>query len=805
MIGLQSLPASPPSAPPLLLPELLLLPLLLPLLDELLLPPLPLLEPLLELLVLPPLLELLLLVLPPLLVVPSSPPSSPPLPLPLPLLAPPSLPPAPSALHPTAPPRPDEATMAAKSVAATGTTLRMGFSPSVAAQALQCRGREVSSRNPDPDCAASRTPARTVAQRCASLRTSVPARGSLDWPVEEGFREIAPRHSRVARSSLGERCRTCRPSVRSDVVPGEAPPSMLPPSTPAAVLPAAPVRTSLLVMSRIGVFTYPLPESGEVTVGRGADCHVRIDDAKVSRCHVRLAMGPVVRLVDAGSANGTFLGGRRLDPEAPVDLALGDMVTLGTTVLVLQQTAASSPARVWSQAAFEARVAEERARAASGGPGYAIVRVRLATDAVANAQATTRAQMMSEVARAEALDRTLRETLRKTDVVGAFAPGVYHVLLVRSDADEAERQRCALDTALRTAGFDAEVDTPHAEHRDDEPLRAAPPASASIRTAAPAREQAYADDGATLDRIAASAINVLVLGETGVGKEVMARRLHQRSPRADAPMLCINCAALSESLLESELFGFEKGAFTGATQSKPGLLESAQGGTVFLDEVGEMPLALQAKLLRVLEQREVLRVGALKTRPIDVRFVSATNRDLEAEIAAGRFRRDLYFRLHGMAVRVRPLRERVREIEPLARAFVAEACAQARRAAIPEIAPAALALLNRYGWPGNVRELRNVMERAVVLCTGDVIEIDHLPGDAMAPRVELGREPRGPEVEALAALYDPDPERERARILDALTRSRGNQTQAAAQLGISRRTLINKLEQFKLPRPRKRS
>jgi transcriptional regulator with PAS, ATPase and Fis domain len=322
---------------------------------------------------------------------------------------------------------------------------------------------------------------------------------------------------------------------------------------------------------------------------------------------------------------------------------------------------------------------------------------------------------------------------------------------------------------------------------------------------AASREPASADDGPTLDRIAASAINVLILGETGVGKEVMARRLHQRSPRADAPMLCINCAALSESLLESELFGFEKGAFTGASHSKPGLLESAQGGTVFLDEVGEMPAALQAKLLRVLEQREVLRVGALKPRPIDVRFVSATNRDLEAEIDAGRFRRDLYFRLDGITLKVRPLRERVHEIEPLARAFMAEACAQARRDAIPAIAPAALALIKRYGWPGNVRELRNVMERAVVLCTGDVIDIEHVASDRMAPLVELGQAPGGPEVEALAALYDPDPELERARILDALTRSRGNQTQAAARLGMSRRALINKLDEYRLPRPRKKT
>ena len=581
-------------------------------------------------------------------------------------------------------------------------------------------------------------------------------------------------------------------------MPGDVPTPMPPALTP---LPAAQAtRASLLVMSRVGVFTFPLPDEGEVTIGRGADCHVRVDDPKVSRCHIRLRIDPAPHVVDPGSANGTFIGGRRLEPNRPVDLAVGEMVTLGTTVLVLQRTAATAPVRVWSRGAFEARVAEERARARADSPGYAVVHVQLASGAVASAQATTRAQMIHEVARAEALERTLRETLSKTDVVGSFAPGAYQVLLVRTDADSAARTAASLDRALRAAGFEPDVEL-QPQASVDEP---SPRPPTDLPRAGPTGEQAIATDDATVGRIAASAINVLILGETGVGKEVMARRLHERSPRADAPLLCLNCAALTESLLESELFGFEKGAFTGASQSKPGLLESAQGGTVFLDEIGEMPMTLQAKLLRVLEQREVLRVGALKPRAIDVRFLAATNRDLEAEIVAGRFRRDLYFRLDTISVTVPPLRERVHEIEPLARAFVAEACAQSRQVAVPEIAPAALALLTRYGWPGNIRELRNVMERAVVLCVGSVIEIEHLPADKMAPVVKLGQAPGGRAVEALAALYDPDPEQERARILEALTECRGNQTQAAARLGISRRTLVTKLGQHGLPRPRKR-
>jgi two-component system response regulator AtoC len=284
---------------------------------------------------------------------------------------------------------------------------------------------------------------------------------------------------------------------------------------------------------------------------------------------------------------------------------------------------------------------------------------------------------------------------------------------------------------------------------------------------------------------------------TGRANGVGARRLHQRSLRADAAFLCLNCAAFSESLLESELFGFERGAFTGATQPKPGLLESAEGGTVLLDEIGEMPPALQAKLLRVIEQREVLRVGALKPRPIDVRFLAATHKDLDAEIKAGRFRSDLFFRLHGVTVTVPPLRERVHEIEPLARAFLAEACAEARRTDVPDIAPSALAFLKRHAWPGNIRELRNTIERAAILCAGSAIELSHLPGaDRSGTRAEN---------EAwVASLYAADPSEERARILDALARSGGNQTAAAKLLGVARRTLVTRLGKHGLPRPRRR-
>jgi len=306
---------------------------------------------------------------------------------------------------------------------------------------------------------------------------------------------------------------------------------------------------------------------------------------------------------------------------------------------------------------------------------------------------------------------------------------------------------------------------------------------------------------------------VLILGETGVGKEVTARAIHERSPRATGPMICLNCAALAESLLESELFGYERGAFTGANQAKPGLIEAAHHGTVFLDEIGEMPLGLQAKLLRVLEQREVQRLGALRPRAVDVRFIAATNRDLEKEIAAGRFREDLYFRINGISITIPPLRERLDELEALANQFVVRAAEQARRRP-PRISGQVLALMKRYAWPGNIRELRNAMERAVLLSSGDLITLEHIPSERWAPVVPVGKRPPSAAPPAGApAMGDAATQAagdlfagmsERERVVAALEASKGNQTQAARLLGVSRRTLITRMEDYHLPRPRKR-
>ena len=288
--------------------------------------------------------------------------------------------------------------------------------------------------------------------------------------------------------------------------------------------------------------------------------------------------------------------------------------------------------------------------------------------------------------------------------------------------------------------------------------------------------------------IAKSPINVLITGETGAGKEVLARALHRLSGRT-GPLLAINCAALSPQLLESELFGHEKGSFTGAVAAKPGLLEAAAGGSVLLDEIGELQLDLQAKLLRAIETREVTRVGAVRAQPIDIRFMAATHRDLASSRSSGGFRRDLFYRLAGITLAVPPLRERRDRITSIANELV-----RASGRDEDALTDAARSTLLAHHWPGNVRELRNVIDRAILIAGDDPIAAEHIMFDisqAPAPRTSN-------------ADLDPEAQAERDRIVAALDECAGNQTHAAKKLGISRATLVTKLAVYRVPRPRKR-
>jgi two-component system, NtrC family, response regulator AtoC len=435
----------------------------------------------------------------------------------------------------------------------------------------------------------------------------------------------------------------------------------------------------LVVSTGQGLARVLLPRAANVTLGRGSECDVRVDDESVSRKHAVLhADGPVLTLEDLGSRNGTTVMGRKLVPGERAPIAPGVVVELGSTTLVVQHARAAAP--------------------------------------------------------------PLR---RNASVTGADEPVV-------------------MDATMR---------------------------------------RIYA----LLEVIAPSPLNVLILGETGTGKEVFAEEVHARSTRAGGPFLRINCASLSGTLLESELFGYERGAFTGAVQAKPGLFEAADHGTLLLDEIGEMPMETQAKLLRVIENGEVLRLGSVKPLKVDVRFVAATNRVLDTEVAAGRFRADLSYRLNGFTVTLPPLRNRKDDVLPLAQRFAERAARRMNRPA-PSLSADARASLHGHAWPGNLRELRNVIERAVVVSAGRAELTTEDLGLVAAPAPGAPAAVAAPPAAAAASesLREQLQREEKAHVMDALVRARGNQTEAAKLLGVSRRTLINKIEAYGIDRPRKK-
>jgi len=293
------------------------------------------------------------------------------------------------------------------------------------------------------------------------------------------------------------------------------------------------------------------------------------------------------------------------------------------------------------------------------------------------------------------------------------------------------------------------------------------------------------------EKVAGTDSTVLLRGESGTGKDLFARAIHFASRRADGPWVKVNCGALPENLLESELFGHEKGAFTGAVRQKPGRFEDADGGTLFLDEIGEVPLPLQVKLLQVIEEKTFLRVGGNQPRTVDVRIIAATNRDLEAMVRERQFREDLFFRLNVFPITLPPLRERGGDVPGLVGFFL-----ERQGASVDQVTPEAMRTLERYDFPGNVRELENVLERALILAGGDPIGPEHLPkgappagaaGASWIPRIP----PEGLSLEAL----------ERELILQSLELARGNKSQAARLLGLTRRTLYSRMEKHGLRRP----
>ena len=358
--------------------------------------------------------------------------------------------------------------------------------------------------------------------------------------------------------------------------------------------------------------------------------------------------------------------------------------------------------------------------------------------------------------------------------VEALKHGAFDYLTKPFDPDEVQQ---VVEKAVRTSELqqsEASLDP------DDDPEKLLLGESRALR-----------DVRRMIARVAPTKATVLITGESGTGKELVAQSLHQQSERADRSLVKINCAAIPEGLLESELFGHEKGAFTGASRRKPGRFELADGGTLFLDEIGEMPLSAQPKVLRAIQDGRFYRVGGTRTIEVDVRLVAATNRELEKDVRDGRFREDLFYRLNVVPIHMPALRERSEDIEPLARFFV-ERFARRLSRDVDGIDPAVLTSLRGHAWPGNIRELENVIERAVLLSDTATITLADLP-EGLDPG------PSGPSP-LRDQIRDATRQLERRAILDALDATSGNVTHAAERLGLSRRGLQLKMRELGIPR-----
>ena len=565
-------------------------------------------------------------------------------------------------------------------------------------------------------------------------------------------------------------------------------------------LPGEPGGLVLLVMSLEAFSSFPLPPTGSVTIGRSSDCEIRLEDPLASRRHARLHLTETIEIEDLSSANGTRVKDALIPNGSRCRVAVGETISVGSTVLVVQTARLGGGLpRVASHRWFEGRLREQCARQDRAEGGFALVRLRFDEPLIWH--------------RAIPL---IDQHVRLPDLFAAYGPQDYEILLFETNAAQAAEKLQGMLGVLKVLGIPTRAGIaayPRNGRTADALMAAAnqrlrPQSSAAPETFRPG-DPSMQEVERLATRAAKSTINVLILGETGVGKEVMANLVHRHSPRAGGPFLALNCAGITESLIESELFGYEKGAFTGAVQARRGLLEAASGGTLFLDEVGEMPPSVQPRLLRAIANREILPVGATKPRPIDVRILAATNRNLEEEVAKGNFRQDLYYRLNSIVLEIPPLRERRGEIPVLCQAFLQET-AQGLGREPPALSPRAAELFQKYGWPGNIRELRNVIERAVVLCEGDQVDLEHLPVSRMQRPTEQARpvETSGGTsstmlIPAAPADLNPTELGERKQMIEALAKHVWNQSRAAKYLGMSRRTFSNKLTRFNIPRPQK--
>ncbi len=548
--------------------------------------------------------------------------------------------------------------------------------------------------------------------------------------------------------------------------------------------PPAPRAFLVITIDDGGSRVVDLPEGIEVTFGRSRGATITLDSEKVSRMHARVRRtSEAIEVEDLGSRNGTRVNGEKI--EGPRKLVNGDEVSVGPILAVVGVTSGlRRTGAIADTAGGEARLAAEVDRSVRYHRPVTVAMLRIANDAILDQieRAIRPMDLLAEDAGDDYL--AILPELGREDGVAAvqrlldFAraanvPASAATALCPDDGTTVETLIGVLRSGLRTGR-----------------VPRAPVAKGMPIVIDPAMQRVYA----LVQRIADTSMTVLILGETGVGKELVCEAIHQQSSRRERPLIKLNCAALPESLLESELFGYERGAFTGADKRKVGFFEAADGGTLFLDEIGDMPLALQAKLLRVLERKVITRVGGTTEVATDARLIAATHRNLDVDVRAGRFRQDLLFRIGGFTIAVPPLRDRPAEILPLAEHFARTAAAEQARVP-PSLSDDAREALAGYAWPGNVRELRNALERALVLATDTITAADlpervHDASHRIRPPAPSGADVRGQLAEV-----------ERAAIVAALEAESGNQTRAARRLGLSRRALIYKMEKYGLKPP----
>jgi DNA-binding NtrC family response regulator len=578
-------------------------------------------------------------------------------------------------------------------------------------------------------------------------------------------------------------------------------------------VPTAPVgerKLRLVVFISGGVVEFDLPVEGRIVVGRSSATQIHLDSTSVSREHAAIvAHGGSMMLHDLQSTNGTFVNNARLTES--VAIGIGDVIRFGeiaTEVRSVRESRLLVP-RFVSGAELDARINEEAERCVRYDRSIAALCVE--------------AETPSDSSSAKLRD-VLLMSLRALDVATQRAPGCFQALVMECGKEMAvevgervrrEASKRGIAARVGVSVFPGDVPSPEslmlaarlamAGSSDadigvaSEGARILQIGNSEVIVAEPSMVRLFA----LVERVAVAPMSVLVNGETGTGKEIIAEALHVLGPRAGGPLVKINCAALPENLLESELFGHEPGAFSGAVGVKRGLFEEAHGGTLFLDEIGEMSPSLQAKLLRVLEDGVVRRIGATRGARFDVRIVAATHRDLRAAAAEGTFREDLFYRLGAMRVEIPPLRDRPREIPLLAERFVADSAQRAGKSP-PSLRAETLAVLRHYGWPGNIRELRNVMGSATLLCEGAEVTLAHLPtelseGEASEPPVAAPAAPASPVGHV--PLMQEIRELEIRRITDALTACGGNRTKAAEMLGMPRRTLMYKIRGLEIDVP----